>query len=321
MKLLVTGGCGFIGSNFIRHILKKYPSYKVVNWDNLTYAGNSENLIDVRDNKNYTFVKGDIRDRRLAEKLLPQCDCIVNFAAATHVDRSIQDAGDFIKSNIQGAYTLLEAARGSKIKRFLQFSTDEVYGSVEKGRSKENDSLFPNSPYSASKAAADHLARAYGITYKLPIIITRSSNNFGPYQYPEKVIPLFITNLLEGKKVPLYGDGLNKRDWLFVQDNCRAIDTVLHKGKTGEIYNIGAGREIPNIVLTKDILKLTGMPQSRIQYVADRPGHDRRYALNVNKLKSLGWRQVYTFADALKLTIDWYKNNPNWWKKLKKPSS
>ena len=321
MKLLVTGGCGFIGSNFIRHILKKYPSYKVVNWDKLTYAGNSENLIDVRENKNYTFVKGDIRDRRLAEKLLPQCDCIVNFAAATHVDRSIQDAGDFIKSNIQGAYTLLEAARGSKIKRFLQISTDEVYGSVEKGRSKENDSLFPNSPYSASKAAADHLARAYGITYKLPIIITRSSNNFGPYQYPEKVIPLFITNLLEGKKVPLYGDGLNKRDWLFVQDNCRAIDTVLHKGKTGEIYNIGAGREIPNIILTKDILKLTGMPQSRIQYVADRPGHDRRYALDVNKLKSLGWRQEYTFADALRLTIDWYKNNPNWWKKLKKPSS
>ncbi|HLD41044.1 MAG TPA: dTDP-glucose 4,6-dehydratase [Candidatus Omnitrophota bacterium] len=321
MKLLVTGGCGFIGSNFIRHILKKYPSYKVVNWDKLTYAGNPDNLRDVQANKNYTFVKGDISDRRLAERLLPQCDCIVNFAAATHVDRSIQDAGDFIKSNIQGAYTLLEAARGSKIKRFLQISTDEVYGSVEKGRSKENDSLFPNSPYSASKAAADHLVRAYGVTYKLPVIITRSSNNFGPYQYPEKVIPLFITNLLEGKKAPLYGDGLNKRDWLFVQDNCRAIDTVLHKGKTGEIYNIGAGREIPNIILTKDILKLTGMPQSSIQYVADRPGHDRRYALNVNKLKSLGWSQEYRFTDALRLTIEWYKNNHNWWKKLKKPSS
>src|SRR3989338_7008999 len=308
MKLLVTVGCGFIGSNFIRHILKKYPSYKVVNWDKLTYAGNPDNLRDVQANKNYTFVKGDISDRRLAEKLLPHCDCIVNFAAATHVDRSIRDAGDFIKSNIQGTYTLLEAARGSKIKRFLQISADEVYGSVEKGRSKENDSLFPNSPYSASKAAADHLVRAYGITYKLPIIITRSSNNFGPYQYPEKVIPLFITNLLEGKKAPLYGDGLNKRDWLFVQDNCRAIDTVLHKGKTGEIYNIGAGREIPNIILTKDILKLTGMPQSSIQYVADRPGHDRRYALNVNKLKSLGWSKEYRFTDALRLTIEWYKN-------------
>lgn len=321
MRLLVTGGAGFIGSNFIRHILKRYPSYKIVNWDKLTYAGNPDNLRDVRDNKNYTFVRGDIRDRRLAEKLVGQCDWLVNFAAATHVDRSIQDAGDFIKSNIQGVYNLLECARKAKIKRFLQISTDEVYGSVEKGRSKENDPLFPNSPYSASKAAADHLVRAYGITYKLPVMITRSSNNFGPYQYPEKVIPLFITNLLEGRQVPLYGDGLNKRDWLFVQDNCRAIDTVLHKGKIGEIYNIGAGREIPNIVLTQKILKFTAMPQSRIQYVADRPGHDRRYALDVNKLKSLGWKQEFSFADALKLTIEWYKNNPLWWKRLKKPSS
>ncbi len=321
MKLLVTGGCGFIGSNFIRHILKKYPAYKIINLDKLTYAGNPENLRDVQKDKNYTFIKGDICDRKLAERLLHRCDCIVNFAAATHVDRSIQDAGDFIESNIRGTYTLLEAARGSKIKRFLQISTDEVYGSVEKGRSKENDPLFPNSPYSASKAAADHLVRSYGVTYKLPVLITRSSNNFGPYQYPEKVIPLFITNLLEGRNVPLYGDGLNKRDWLFVLDNCRGIDAVLHKGKVGGIYNIGAGREIPNILLTKEILRLTGMPESRIQYVADRPGHDRRYALDVRGLKGLGWRQEYSFPEALKLTIDWYKNNPDWWKNLKKPSS
>ena len=321
MKLLITGGAGFIGSNFIRLMLKKYPTYKIVNLDKLTYAGNLENLKDIKGQRNYTFVKGDICDLKLAQKLVSGADAVINFAAATHVDRSIQDAGDFIKSNIQGTYTLLEAARKSKIQRFLQISTDEVYGSVEKGRSKENDSLFPNSPYSASKAAADHLVRAYGVTYKLPVMITRSSNNFGPYQYPEKVIPLFITNLLEGKKVPLYGDGLNKRDWLFVLDNCRAIDAVLHKGKTGEIYNIGAGREIPNIDLTKKILKLSAMPESRIQYVPDRPGHDRRYALNVNKLRNLGWRQEFSFSNALKLTIEWYKNNPHWWKRLKKPSS
>lgn len=321
MRLLITGGAGFIGSNFIRHILKKYPSYKIVNLDKLTYAGNPENLRDVQKNKNYAFVKGDICDRRLTDKLTAECDWLVNFAAATHVDRSIQDAGDFIKSNIHGVYNLLESARASKIKRFLQISTDEVYGSVEKGRSKENDPLFPNSPYSASKAASDHLVRAYWVTYKLPVLITRSSNNFGPYQYPEKVIPLFITNLLEGKKVPLYGDGLNKRDWLFVQDNCRGIDTVLHKGEIGGTYNIGAGREIPNITLTKAILKLSHMPQDRIQYVADRPGHDRRYALDVRRLKGLGWRQEYSFPEALKLTIAWYKNNPDWWKKLKKPSS
>ena len=321
MRVLVTGGAGFIGSNFIRHILKKYPTYKIINLDKLTYAGNLENLSDIAENKNYSFVKGDICDKKVVEKLLPKCDCVINFAAATHVDRSIKDAADFIQTNIFGTYILLEAARQTRLKLFLHISTDEVYGSVEKGRSKEADPLMPNSPYSASKAAADHLVRSYYVTYKLPVVITRSSNNYGPYQYPEKVIPLFITNLLEGKKVPLYGDGLNKRDWIFVLDNCSAIDTVLHKGKVGEVYNIGIGNEIPNIVLTKKILEYMRMPESCIRYVEDRLGHDRRYALNIQKTKALGWEPQYRFADGLKLTADWYERNFTWWKKLKKQSS
>lgn len=320
-RILVTGGAGFIGSNFIRHILKKYPGCKIINLDKLTYAGNLENLLDVKGNRNYTFVKGDICDKKLVEKLLAKCDCLINFAAATHVDRSIKDASDFIQTNIFGTYTLLEAARQTRLKLFIHISTDEVYGSVEKGRSKEADPLRPNSPYSASKAAADHLVRSYYVTYKLAVIITRSSNNFGPCQYPEKVIPLFITNLLEGKKVPLYGDGLNKRDWIFVWDNCSAIDTVAHRGKIGEVYNIGIGNEISNIALTKKILKGMSMPESRIQYVKDRLGHDRRYALNIAKTKALGWMPRYTFEDGLKLTIDWYKSNLTWWEKLKKQSS
>ena len=318
MRLLVTGGAGFIGSNFIRYVLGKYPDYKIVNLDKLTYAGNPDNLRDVEGNKNYSFVQGDICDGKLIKKLIPECDCLINFAAATHVDRSIKDASDFVKTNIYGTYCLLEAARYSKLSLFLQISTDEVFGSVLKGKSRESDPLLPNSPYSASKAAADHLARSYCITYKLPVIITRSSNNFGPYQYPEKIIPLFITNLLQEKKVPLYGDGLNVRDWLFVLDNCRAIDTVLHKGKIGEIYNIGAGNEIPNILLVKKILKLMKKTEGFIRYVTDRPGHDRRYALNCSKLKKLGWRPGFSCDSALKLTIDWYKNNQKWWKKLKK---
>ncbi len=321
MKLLVTGGAGFIGSNFIRYLLQKYPGYRIMNLDKLTYAGNPDNLADIKENKNYTFARGDICDKKTVEKCLSGCDCLVNFAAHTHVDRSIRDASDFLQTNIIGTHTLLEAARRLKIKLFLQISTDEVYGSLERGRSKESDSLLPNSPYSASKAAADHLVRSYFVTYRLPAIITRSANNYGPYQYPEKVIPLFITNLLEGERVPLYGDGLNKRDWTYVLDNCSAIDTVLHKGKMGDVYNIGIGSEIPNIVLTKKILKSMRMPQNRIQYVQDRPGHDRRYALNIDKLKSLGWKPRFSFDDGLELTIGWYKNNFGWWKKLKKQSS
>lgn len=320
MRLLVTGGAGFIGSNFIRYILNKYPSYKVVNLDKLTYCGNLENLSDIQDNKNYSFIKGDICDTGLIRKLIARCDCIVNFAASTHVDRSIRDASDFIKTNVWGTYCLLEASRSARLRLFLQISTDEVYGSVLKGKSKENDPLLPNSPYAASKAAGDHLARSYSVTYKLPIIITRSSNNFGPYQYPEKAIPLFITNLLEDKKVPLYGDGLNRRDWIYALDNCGALDCILHKGKIGEIYNIGAGNEIPNIVLTKKILKLMKVPQTFIHYVKDRPGHDRRYALCCRKVQSLGWKPKFSFHEAIGLTVGWYKKNQGWWKKLKRLS-
>lgn len=319
MKLLVTGGAGFIGSNFIRYVLRKHPGYKVINLDKLSYAGNPGNLLDIRGNKNYTFVKGDICDRKLVGKLLEKCGCVINFAAATHVDRSIEDGSDFIRTNVYGTYTLLEAARRAKLKLFIQISTDEVYGSILKGKSKETDRLMPNSPYSASKAAADHLVRAYQVTYKLPAVITRSSNNFGPFQYPEKVIPLFITNLLKGRRVPLYGDGLNRRDWIFVMDNCLAIDILLHKAKAGEIYNIGGGNELSNIVLTNKILRLMKKDDSFIQYVKDRPGHDRRYALDCAKLKSLGWRPRFSFDQALALTADWYGNNPDWWKKLKKP--
>lgn len=321
MRLLVTGGCGFIGSNFIRYILNNYPSYKIVNLDKLTYAGNPENLKDFRANKNYTFVKGDIRDSKLIDKVISKCDCLLNFAAETHVDRSIKNASSFVATNVQGTFTLLEAAKKCGLKRFIQISTDEVYGSVLKGKSREADPLFPNSPYSASKAAGDHLARSYYVTYKLPVIITRSSNNFGPYQYPEKVIPLFITNILENKKVPLYGDGLHRRDWLYVLDNCRAIDCVLHKGKIGEIYNIGIGSEIPNIALTKRILKLMKVPESFICPVKDRPGHDRRYALDCRKVRALGWRPRFSFSQGIGLTIDWYKENQRWWKRLKNPSS
>lgn len=318
MRLLITGGAGFIGSNFIRYILKKYPGYKVINLDKLTYAGNFENLKDVQANKNYTFIRGDICDDKLIKKIIAQCDCLINFAAATHVDRSIKQPLDFVRTNVYGVYALLEAGRAAGLRLFVQISTDEVYGSVLKGKSKETAPLLPNSPYAATKAAADCLVRSYFVTYKLPAIITRSSNNFGPYQYPEKVIPLFITNLLENRKVPLYGDGLNRRDWIYVLDNCRAIDLILHRGRIGEIYNIGSGNEITNAALTKKILKLMKKPESFIQYVKDRPGHDRRYALDCAKLKSLGWQPKFSFAQALKLTIDWYRNNQPWWKRLKR---
>lgn len=316
-KLLVTGGAGFIGSNFIRHILAKYDDYKIVNLDKLTYCGNPENLGDIEKHKNYEFVKGDIADASIAARLVKKSDIIVNFAAETHVDRSIQDAANFIRTNIFGTYTLLEAARNSGAKLFVHASTDETYGSVEKGSSKEDDPLKPNSPYSASKASADLLARSYFITYKLPVIITRSSNNFGPFQYPEKVIPLFITNALEDKKLPLYADGMNMRDWLFVEDNCDAIDIVMHKGVPGQIYNIGAGNEITNIELTHAILDILGKDRGLIEFVTDRPGHDKRYALDITKLKSLGWRMRHDFKSALKATVDWYRANESWWRKLK----
>ncbi len=317
MKLLVTGGCGFIGSNFIRYILKKYPACKIVNLDKLTYCGNPDNLRDIEKDSRYAFIKGDICDKKAVESAIKSCDTVINFAAESHVDRSIEDASAFIRTNIHGVYTLLEASKKHKIKRFIQISTDEVYGSIRKGSFKETSLLHPNSPYSAAKAGGDHLALAYYTTFKLPVIVTRSSNNFGPYQYPEKVISLFITNLLENKKVPLYGDGMNVRDWLYVADNCSAIDLVLHKGKIGEVYNIGGSFEIPNIELTKIILKLIGKTDKMIFYVPDRLGHDRRYSLDSTKIKKLGWQPSKNFNIAIKETINWYKANTTWWQKLR----
>ena len=298
-------------------MLKKYPAYKIVNLDKLTYCGNIDNLRDVENNKRYSFIKGDICDKKTVEIAIKNCDVVINFAAESHVDRSISDASDFIRANIQGVHILLEASKKHNIKRFIQISTDEVYGSIRKGSFKENSLLHPNSPYSAAKAGGDHLALAYYTTFKLPVIVTRSSNNFGPYQYPEKVIPLFITNLLENKKIPLYGDGMNVRDWLYVLDNCSAIDMVLHKGKIGEIYNIGGSFEIPNIELTKIVLKFLGKTDKMIHYVPDRLGHDRRYSLDSTKIKKLGWTPSKNFNIAIKETINWYKNNTTWWQKLR----
>ncbi len=315
-KLLVTGGAGFIGSNFIRYILGKYDDYKIVNLDNLTYCGNLDNLKDVDKNSNYKFVKGDIADAKLVDRLAKDCDIILNFAAETHVDRSIKDPSSFIKTNVFGTYVLLEAAKKFCTSLFVQISTDEVYGSIKEGSFTENSSLLPNSPYSATKAAGDLLVRSYFVTYKLPVVITRSSNNFGPYQYPEKIIPLFITNALDGKKVPLYADGMNVRDWLFVEDNCEGIDLIMQKGIHGETYNIGGGNEITNLELTHTILDILGKDRSYIEFVKDRPGHDKRYALNINKIRSLGWQPKHDFQVALELTAEWYKDNEAWWKRL-----
>ena len=316
-KILVTGGAGFIGSNFIRHILNKYPDYEIVNLDKLTYCGNLANLRDIENNPRYKFVKGDICDSEIVAKALKDCDTIINFAAESHVDRSIADASGFIRTNVYGTYVLLEAAKKNNISLFCQISTDEVYGSREAGLFKETDILKPSSPYSASKAAADHLALSYYITHHLPVVIVRSTNNFGLYQFPEKIIPLFITNALEAKKVPVYGDGQNVRDWLYVLDNCAAIDFVIHQGKVGEIYNVAGNNEMKNIDLTCLILKIIKKPEDLIEFVQDRPGHDRRYALDSAKIGKLGWRPVHNFEQALKETIEWYLNNQQWWQDLK----
>jgi len=316
-KILITGGAGFIGSNFIRHILAKYADYNVVNLDKLTYCGNLENLRDIEKDKRYKFVKGDIADDKVVGDAIKGCDTVINFAAETHVDRSITDPHSFVRTNVAGTHTLLEAARAKGVGRFIQISTDEVYGSIEKGSFKEDDPLLPNSPYSAAKAGGDLLARSYFTTFKLPVVITRSSNNFGPYQYPEKVIPLFITNALQGKDLPLYADGMNVRDWLFVLDNCEAIDLVMHEGKPGEVYNIGGGTEITNLELTSSILKILGKDKSLIKFVKDRPGHDKRYSLDITKISSLGWKPKHDFASCLELTVNWYKNNEAWWRRLK----
>jgi len=316
--LLVTGGAGFIGSCFVRHILNKYPDYKVINIDALTYCGNLENLKDIESNPNYTFVHGNICDNKLVMELASQVDCIVNFAAESHVDNSIKHPEIFIETNVQGTLTLLQAAKEYKIEKYLQVSTDEVYGTLGKtGYFYETTPLAPNSPYSASKASADFLVRAYHETYGLPTLNTRCSNNYGPYQYPEKLIPFFISQLLKGEKVPVYGDGLNVRDWLYVYDHCSAIDTVLHNGKVGEIYNIGGHNEKTNMEITKLILSAMGKDESSIKYVEDRLGHDRRYAISNDKITSeLGWEPSLTFEQGIKLTIDWYLNNQEWMKSI-----
>ena len=320
-NILVTGGAGFIGSNFVRYMLNKHQDYKIVNLDLLTYAGNIKSLDDVKDNPNYLFVKGDIADNKLVDKIVSdnKIDIIINFAAESHVDRSITNPDIFVKTNVLGTQNLLEVAKKHKIEKFFQISTDEVYGSLGKtGFFTEKTPLSPNSPYSASKASADLLVMAYHHTFGLNVNITRCSNNYGPYQFPEKLIPLFITNALDNKQVPLYGDGLNIRDWLFVEDHCSAIDTVLHKGKNGEIYNVGGNNEKTNKYITDTILKYLGKDSSLIKYVADRLGHDRRYAIDATKIKEeLGWQPQYKFEQAIEKTIQWYLTNKDWWQPLK----
>lgn len=318
MKLLVTGGAGFIGSCFVRHILNTYSDYKVVNIDALTYCGNLENLNDVKDNPNYTFVHGNICDHDLVRDIIKDVDCVVNFAAESHVDNSIKHPEIFVETNVQGTLNLLQACKELGIERYLQVGTDEVYGSLGKtGYFYETTPIQPNSPYSASKASADLLVRAYYETYKLPVLNTRCSNNYGPYQYPEKLIPFFISQLLKGEKVPVYGDGLNVRDWLYVYDHCKAIDVVLHKGRVGEVYNIGGHNEKTNMEITHLILDAMGKDESSIKYVEDRLGHDRRYAIANDKIQSeLGWEPSVTFEEGIKLTIDWYLNNQDWIKSI-----
>ncbi|WP_199621721.1 dTDP-glucose 4,6-dehydratase [Paenibacillus alkalitolerans] len=322
MKLLITGGAGFIGSNFIRYMLRKYPDYHVINLDLLTYAGNLENLKDLENHPNYRMVKGDICDRRLVESEFP-VDVIVNFAAESHVDRSIMDPCVFIHSNVLGTQVLLEAARKYKVSKFVQISTDEVYGSAgDNGYFTEDTPLSPNSPYSASKAGSDLLVRAYYETYRLPAVITRCSNNYGPYQFSEKLIPLAITNAICDNEIPVYGDGRNIRDWLHVADHCTAIDLVIHKGKPGQIYNIGGNNEWRNLDIAKMILSILNKSENLIRFVDDRPGHDRRYAICSRKIQTeLGWKPQYDFESGLEETVNWYIDNREWWKRIQNGSS
>ncbi len=317
MRLLVTGGSGFIGSNFIRYVLSEHPDDRVVNLDKLTYAGNPANLADLESDPRYTFVQGDIADADLVRDVTRGVDAVVNFAAPSHVDRSILDADEFLRTNVLGVRVLLEAVRSLRVPRLLHVSTDEVYGSIAKGAASETAPLRPSNPYSAAKAGGDLLALAYWNTHGVPVVITRSSNNFGPYQYPEKMVPLFITNAIDNQPLPVYGDGHQVRDWIYVLDNCSAIDLVLRQGVAGEIYNIGGGHEVANVTLTHDILRLLGKPDSLIELVADRPGHDRRYALDATKLWKLGWAPRYPFASALETTVRWYREREAWWRPLK----
>jgi dTDP-glucose 4,6-dehydratase len=318
VNVLVTGGAGFIGSNFVRYALTTHADWRVTTLDKLTYAGRRENLHDVMDNPRHTFVHGDIADAPVSGPLVEQSDIVVHFAAETHVDRSIMAAGDFIRTDVEGTFVLLEAARrASHLHRFIQISTDEVYGSVPAGASRETDELKPRNPYAASKAGADRLAYSYWATYEVPVIVTRASNNYGPYQFPEKVIPLFVTNAIEDIPVPLYGDGKNVRDWLHVDDHCRAIDLLIENGVHGEVYNIGGGNEVMNVDLTHRILDALDKPASLIKPVADRPGHDRRYCLDTTKLRGMGWAPAEPFDEGLRRTIEWYRRNEWWWRPIK----
>lgn len=321
MNILVTGGAGFIASNFVRHMLNKYEDYKIINLDLLTYAGNIHNLDDLKDNPNHVFVQGNITDRELVQSLVDEhkIDSIINFAAESHVDRSIINPGVFIETNVQGTLSLLDIAKGNNISKYVQVSTDEVYGSLgETGYFTEESPIAPNSPYSASKASADMLVRAYHETYGLNVNITRCSNNYGPYHFPEKLIPLMITNGMDGEDLPIYGDGKNIRDWLHVTDHCSAIDLVLHDGKPGEVYNVGGHNEKTNNEIVDIIVQDLNISREKIVYVDDRLGHDRRYAIDPQKIENeLGWKPKYTFDKGIIETIEWYKNNEDWWRPLK----
>jgi dTDP-glucose 4,6-dehydratase len=321
VRILITGGAGFIGSNFARHVAGARPDWEIVVLDKLTYAGRRENLADLEGRPGFRFVQGDIADRELVGRLLPGCRYVVNFAAETHVDRSLYDAGSFIQTDVYGTFVLLEAARGNDaLAMFVQISTDEVYGSVASGSSKEGDALLPRNPYAASKAGGDRLAYSYHATHGLPVIVTRASNNYGPYQYPEKVIPLFVTHALDDLPLPLYGDGLNVRDWLHVDDHCRALALLLERGQPGETYNVGGGNELANLELTRRILALLGKPEDLIRRVSDRPGHDRRYSLDSSKLRALGWQPQVPFEEGLARTVDWYRTHEAWWRPIKEHS-
>ena len=316
---LITGGCGFIGSNFVRYLLTKEGKCRLINLDKLTYAGNPKNLSDVDNDDRYIFVHGDICDEKVVDEIFSDYhpDIVFNFAAESHVDRSIGKPDDFIRSDMFGVFTLLEAMKLHGGELFVQISTDEVYGSIEKGEFSETDPLMPSNPYSASKAGGDRLAYSYYVTYKLPVIVTRASNNYGPFQYPEKLIPLFVTNALEDQPLPLYGDGKNVRDWLYVEDHCSALHFIMTNGVLGETYNIGGGNEMQNIEITRLILDHLSKPEGLIRFVEDRKGHDQRYALSINKLRQLGWEPKHDFSDCLRTTIDWYVSNNNWWQKIK----
>ena len=321
MKILVTGGAGFIGSNFIRFLLQSGRNYRIVNLDKLTYAGNLENLADLNQSPNYEFVRGDICDGKLMDRLLGDgVEGVVNFAAESHVDRSLYEPDVFIQTNVVGVQILLHAGMRHKIKKFVQVSTDEVYGSLgaQDPKFREDFPLAPNSPYSASKAAGDLLARSYFKTYGFPVVVTRCSNNYGPYQFPEKLIPLFVTNAIENRALPVYGDGLNVRDWIHVEDHCRALELVLEKGKPGEIYNVGGEAERTNLEITKHILQIIEKPESLMHYVIDRPGHDRRYAIDFSKIeREIGWKPLYSLEEGLEQTVRWYMDHEDWWRRIK----